>query len=121
MRFIDMFMTALGSLLFLALLLVALLPKISDAAIKGVRPIAWFDSEEPLRSACVPGMTVAENMALRTFDRPPIARGPWLLRGPLRAQAERWIAEFRVQTEGPDASMATLSGGNVQRAPECPA
>ena len=60
--------------------------------------------------------TVAENMALRTFDRPPIAKGPWLSRGPLRAQAERWIAEFRVQTEGPDAPMATLSGGNVQRA-----
>jgi simple sugar transport system ATP-binding protein len=73
-------------------------------------------TEEPLRSACVPTMTVAENMALRTFDRAPIARGPWLRRGPLRAQAERWIAEFRVQTEGPDAPMATLSGGNVQRA-----
>jgi len=64
----------------------------------------------------VPDMTVAENMALRTFDRPPIAAGPWLSRGPLRAQAERWIAEFRVKTEGPDAPMATLSGGNVQRA-----
>jgi simple sugar transport system ATP-binding protein len=73
-------------------------------------------TEEPLRSACVPTMTVAENMALRTFDRAPIARGPWLRRGPLRAQAERWIAEFGVKTEGPDAPMATLSGGNVQRA-----
>jgi general nucleoside transport system ATP-binding protein len=77
---------------------------------------AFSLTEEPLRSACVPDMTVAENMALRTFDRPPIAKGPWLARGPLRAQAERWIAEFRVQTEGPDAPMATLSGGNVQRA-----
>ncbi len=77
---------------------------------------AFSLTEEPLRSACVPGMTVAENMALRTFDRPPIATGPWLSRGPLRAQAERWIAQFRVQTEGPDAPMATLSGGNVQRA-----
>jgi ABC-type uncharacterized transport system ATPase subunit len=77
---------------------------------------AFSLTEEPLRSACVPDMTVAENMALRTFDRPPIAAGPWLSRGPLRAQAERWIAEFRVKTEGPDAAMATLSGGNVQRA-----
>jgi simple sugar transport system ATP-binding protein len=77
---------------------------------------AFSLTEEPLRSACVPDMTVAENMALRTFDRPPIAAGPWLARGPLRAQAERWIEEFRVQTDGPDAPMATLSGGNVQRA-----
>jgi simple sugar transport system ATP-binding protein len=77
---------------------------------------AFSLTEEPLRSACVASMTVAENMALRTFDRPPIARGPWLRRRPLRAQAERWIAAFRVKAGGPDAPMATLSGGNVQRA-----
>ena len=72
--------------------------------------------EEPFRNACVPGMTVAENMALRNFDRPPLAAGPWLRWGALRAQAARWIAEFKVKAAGPDAPMATLSGGNVQRA-----
>jgi simple sugar transport system ATP-binding protein len=71
--------------------------------------------EEPLRSACVAGMSVAENMAFRNFDRPPLAAGPWLRAGALRAQAERWIGEFRVQTLGPEAPIATLSGGNVQR------
>ena len=73
-------------------------------------------TEEPLRNACVPGMTVAENMTFRNFDRPPQSSGPWLRRGALRAQAERWIHAFSVKTEGPDATMATLSGGNVQRA-----
>ena len=29
--------------------------------------------EEPLRNACVGRMSVAENMAFRTFDRPPMA------------------------------------------------
>jgi simple sugar transport system ATP-binding protein len=77
---------------------------------------AYSLPEEPLRGACVPAMTVAENMALRNFDRPPLARGPWLSRRAMRAQAERWIAEFRVSTVGPDAPIATLSGGNVQRA-----
>src|SRR5262249_38212133 len=72
--------------------------------------------EEPLRSACVPGMSVAENMSLRTFDRPPQSSGPWLRRGALRAQAERWIRAFDVQTPSADAPMTTLSGGNVQRA-----
>ena len=72
--------------------------------------------EEPLRNACVPGMSVAENMTLRNFDRPPLASGPWLKRGALRAQAERWIDAFGVKTQGADAPMATLSGGNVQRA-----
>jgi len=71
--------------------------------------------EEPLRNACVPGMSVAENMSLRNFDQPPVSSGPWLKRGALRAQAERWIDAFGVKTEGPEAPMATLSGGNVQR------
>jgi len=72
--------------------------------------------EEPLRNACVPGMSVAENMTLRNFDRPPVSSGPWLRRGALRAQAERWIDAFGVKTQGADAPMATLSGGNIQRA-----
>ena len=72
--------------------------------------------EEPFRNACVPAMSVAENMALRNFDRAPLAAGPWLRRGALRAQAARWIAAFRVKAAGPDAPMTTLSGGNVQRA-----
>ena len=72
--------------------------------------------EEPLRNACVPGMSVAENMALRNFDRPPLAAGPWLRRSAMRRQAEEWIAQFKVKGRGADAPIATLSGGNVQRA-----
>jgi simple sugar transport system ATP-binding protein len=72
--------------------------------------------EEPLRNACVPGMSVAENLALRNFDEPPLARGPWLRERAIREQAVRLIAEFNVKTRGPDALIGTLSGGNVQRA-----
>jgi simple sugar transport system ATP-binding protein len=72
--------------------------------------------EEPLRNACVPGMSVAENMALRNFDRAPISAGIWLRPGAMEAQAIRWIGEFKVSARGPNAAMSTLSGGNVQRA-----
>jgi len=72
--------------------------------------------EEPLRNACVPGMSVAENMALRNFDRAPLASGIWLKRGAMQAQALRWIDEFKVKTRGPETPIAALSGGNVQRA-----
>jgi simple sugar transport system ATP-binding protein len=72
--------------------------------------------EEPLRNACVGALGVADNLALRNFDRAPLAFGPWLRRGALRAQARRLIAEFKVKTTGPEAPIATLSGGNVQRA-----
>lgn len=72
--------------------------------------------EEPLRNACVAGLSIAENMALRNFDRPPLAAGAFLRRGALRAQSKRLIVDYKVKTPGPDAPMRTLSGGNVQRA-----
>jgi simple sugar transport system ATP-binding protein len=44
--------------------------------------------EEPLRNACVADMTVAENMALRSFDQPPASPdGVRLKRGPMREAA----------------------------------
>ena len=42
--------------------------------------------EEPLKNATAPTMSVAENMAFRAFDKPPIASfGWWLSPGPMRA------------------------------------
>jgi ABC-type uncharacterized transport system ATPase subunit len=72
--------------------------------------------EEPLRNACVASMSVAENMALRNFDQAPLASGIWLRGAAMQAQAERWIGQFKVKTQGPRAPIGTLSGGNVQRA-----
>ncbi|HEY3901686.1 MAG TPA: ABC transporter ATP-binding protein [Chthoniobacter sp.] len=73
--------------------------------------------EEPLRNACAPHMSVSENIALRTFDRSPLSFGGVLLRdGKVRANGDKWISSYNVKTTGPDAPIATLSGGNVQRA-----
>jgi simple sugar transport system ATP-binding protein len=73
-------------------------------------------TEEPLRNACVRGMSVAENLAFRDFDEPPLAVGGWLVsRRAMRARAGRLIARYRIRTPGPDARLETLSGGNVQR------
>ena len=72
--------------------------------------------EEPLRNACVPSMSVAENMALRNFDQAPLASGIWLRRNAMQKQAERWIGEFKVKTRSPGTAINALSGGNVQRA-----
>lgn len=72
--------------------------------------------EEPLRNACVPKMSVADNLALRSFDQPPYAVRGWLRHKALRQRARELIAEYRVKTSSPAAPIATLSGGNVQRA-----
>jgi ABC-type uncharacterized transport system ATPase subunit len=78
--------------------------------------------EEPLQNGCVGRMSVEENIALRNFDRLPLAKGPraltrwWLSRRRMRRQALERIAAFKIKTTGPQAPMASLSGGNVQRA-----
>ena len=73
--------------------------------------------EEPLKNACVGGMSVADNVAFREFDRAPFASGGWWLnRSAFRADAERKIAQYKIKTRTPDTPIASLSGGNVQRA-----
>lgn len=72
--------------------------------------------EEPLRNGCVAALSVADNLALRNYDRPPLAHFGVINRKALRRQARQYVDAFRVKTDGIDAPMQTLSGGNVQRA-----
>jgi general nucleoside transport system ATP-binding protein len=72
--------------------------------------------EEPLRNACVAEFSVAENMALRDFDQAPLSTYGLLQFGRWRERARQWIGEYGIKTQGTDAPMQSLSGGNVQRA-----
>jgi ABC-type uncharacterized transport system ATPase subunit len=72
--------------------------------------------EEPLRNACVADMSVAENMALRDFDLAPLYAGGRLRYEVWRRRAREWIAGYGIKTQGEDAPIRSLSGGNVQRA-----
>ncbi len=72
--------------------------------------------EEPLRNACVSTMSVAENMALRTFDQPPQAKWNWLLiLKAMRQMAQGLVKTFSVKTPTVETPVGHLSGGNVQR------
>jgi simple sugar transport system ATP-binding protein len=72
--------------------------------------------EEPLHNACVAEMSVAENLALRRYDRPPIrTRSGLLSPGAMLRAARTAIAEWHIRCSGPGAPVASLSGGNVQR------
>jgi general nucleoside transport system ATP-binding protein len=73
-------------------------------------------TEEPLANAAVRSMTVMENLALRQFDRAPLAMGGALLkRRALRPFAQALIERYGIRASSPSARLETLSGGNVQR------
>ncbi len=72
--------------------------------------------EEPLRNACVANLSVSHNMALRNYDRAPLSRSGILNRAAIQQQANKYVETFNVKTDGINALMQTLSGGNVQRA-----
>ena len=81
-----------------------------------------FIPEEPLKNACAPRMAVAENLAFRTFDtnggsvnggeKPSF----WLKLKSMRSAARVLVENFQVRTASIESPIATLSGGNVQRA-----
>jgi simple sugar transport system ATP-binding protein len=71
--------------------------------------------EEPLKNACVAHMSVAENLAFRTFDRPPQAKGWMLIFKAIRETAQKLIGTFNIKTPSPETPVGNLSGGNVQR------
>ena len=73
-------------------------------------------AEEPLESSCVRALSVADNLALRDFDAPPLAQAGWLVdRAAIDRRARELIARFGIRCGGPGANIGTLSGGNVQR------
>jgi simple sugar transport system ATP-binding protein len=70
--------------------------------------------EEPLRNACVAAMSVAENMAFRTFDASAVLG--WLVSTKaMNERATRMVADYGVRTPSIHSPIAQLSGGNVQR------
>jgi simple sugar transport system ATP-binding protein len=72
--------------------------------------------EEPLRNACVGAMSVAENMAFRTFDEPPNTVLGWLVsRKAMSRTAVKRVADYGIRAPSIHTAIGKLSGGNVQR------
>ena len=74
--------------------------------------------DEPLRNACV-----ADDVRRREHRLPPLrsaavraGRARWSARARCAATPAALIKDYGIRTPGPDAPIAGLSGGNVQRA-----
>ncbi len=71
--------------------------------------------EDRLRRGLVLEFTLAENLALHDYDKPPNARRGWLSPRRLVERAVQLIREFDIRGGGPLTLAGALSGGNQQK------
>lgn len=72
--------------------------------------------EDRHRDGLVLEMTVAENIALQTYYRPPMSKYGFLDYTKINSRARDLMTEFDVRGAGEWVSAASLSGGNQQKA-----
>ncbi|MEN6645555.1 MAG: ATP-binding cassette domain-containing protein [Armatimonadia bacterium] len=81
--------------------------------LRGISLATGLVPEDRKRHGLVPGMSVADNLALPIMGR--LAKLGWLNRRELRALTERYLRRLRVRASGPAAMVSALSGGNQQK------
>ena len=71
--------------------------------------------EDRSADGLVKEFSVAENLILDLYDRPPFASGPALNRDAIAGSAKERVEQFDIRTSSPGAAVGTLSGGNQQK------
>jgi simple sugar transport system ATP-binding protein len=71
--------------------------------------------EDRLGTGVAPGLSVASNVVLKSYRKPPVSRGPLLLPRRIRELARSLMERYDVRTSGPDVPAGHLSGGNLQK------
>ena len=71
--------------------------------------------EDRLGTGLAPGLSVADNVVLKSYRKPPASRGPLLLVRKIRELAEALMQRYDVRASGPDMPARQLSGGNLQK------
>lgn len=66
-------------------------------------------------TALVPNMSVAENLILKRYRTPPLAKGPFLDRKAIASFCDELIQRYGVMTPSRETPLRMLSGGNIQR------
>jgi len=66
--------------------------------------------------ALIPSMSIADNMILKNYSRPPIGNGPFIDRQAVATYTDGLIREYAISTPDRHTPIKRLSGGNIQRA-----
>ncbi len=84
-------------------------------------PVAFAKSrvayvpEDRLGTGLAPSLSIADNVALRSFRAAPFARPPFIRRRWLRSHTQELMSRYDVKAPGPETPIRKLSGGNIQK------
>jgi simple sugar transport system ATP-binding protein len=71
--------------------------------------------QDRLGTGLAPDLSIAENLVLKRYRRPPVARPPFLRSSVIDAEAEDLMRSFDVRAPSSQTPTRRLSGGNVQK------
>jgi ABC-type uncharacterized transport system ATPase subunit len=71
--------------------------------------------EDRLGTGLSPSVSIASNLALKSYRETPHSSGPFLRLGRIRERAVELIKRYRIAAPGPHAPVRLLSGGNLQK------
>lgn len=71
--------------------------------------------EDRLGTGLVPGLSAADNLILKDYRKPGIARGFYIRHGEVLNRSQALIQKFAVRLADPGLPVRLLSGGNLQR------
>jgi ABC-type uncharacterized transport system ATPase subunit len=71
--------------------------------------------EDRLGTGVAPSLSVASNVVLKSYRKPPASRGPLLLVRRIRELARALMERYDVRAAGPEVPARQLSGGNLQK------
>ena len=71
--------------------------------------------EDRLGTGLSPSLSIASNLALKSYRGRSLSRGPMLRLRAIRDRALELIKRYRIAAPGPDAQARQLSGGNLQK------
>jgi general nucleoside transport system ATP-binding protein len=80
-----------------------------------IRAGVAYVPEDRLGTGLAPSVSIASNLALKSYREPPDSTGPLLRLRRIRDRALELINRYRIAAPGPQAPVRLLSGGNLQK------
>ena len=80
-----------------------------------IRLGVYFVPQDRLGTGLAPDLSIAENLALKRYRRPPVAQPPFIRRSVVDAEAAELMSRFDVRAVSSAIPTRRLSGGNVQK------